>query len=268
MANNAKDARSSVEKSLDVLAAFAGSDTTGLGVSEIARRTGLSKSTVHRILALMLPAGAVVKSSGMYRLGPLVFNLTSVATSERTKVIGDVLTPFLTALFEQTRTTVNLAYVHGTEVIMVNKLFSVSKRGTPGRIGERAPVHCTAIGKAIVAFDPPVLEQVLSARELVPWTAHSITEPDVLRAQLAEVKETGIAYNRDELLEGTSSIAAPIFGVGEAPVAAMSVTSFSDSFEPERSIPILRRVVANASRAFRDFEHGLTFSRTPGPLVE
>lgn len=242
------DTRSAVDKAFSLLRSFSDQDSDGVRLSELARRAGLSKTTAHRLLASLVANGAVERAGDVYRLGPLVFDLTAVTVDRKSEVVGEILTPFLAALFEQTRKTVHLAYLQGNEVVYVNKLFSARRVAAPSRIGGRAPAYCTGVGKAMLAWDMARADSVIRAG-FNKWTPYTITDEQHFKEELAAVRKFGIAYDHQEITLGLSCIAAPIFGRNNKPIAAMSVSGPAAEFEPREFIPVLKRITQAAGRA-------------------
>ncbi|TWT25499.1 IclR family transcriptional regulator [Corynebacterium canis] len=259
--NSAKpaDTRSAVDKAFSLLRSFSDHDTAGVGVSELARRAEMSKSTAHRLLATLVANGAVERSGEVYRLGPLCFELTSDRGTRTSDILSEILTPFLAVLFERTRQTVHLAALQGNEVVYINKLFSARRIASPSRIGGRAPAYCTGVGKAMLAWDPVRAESAISSG-LHRWTPYTITDPEEIREELATIRKDGIAHDRQEIALGLSCIAAPIFGRNNEPIAAMSVSGASSQFKPEEHILALKRICAAAGRAA--LEHQRNLERT------
>ncbi|WJZ03618.1 IclR family transcriptional regulator [Corynebacterium freiburgense] len=256
---NSPDTRSSVDKAFSLLRSFSDHDAAGVGVSELARRACLSKSTAHRLLATLVANGAVERSGDFYRLGPLCFELTSDQGTRAHDMISEILTPFLAVLFERTRQTVHLATLQGNEVVYINKLFSARRIASPSRIGGRAPAYCTGVGKAMLAWDYVRAESTI-ASGLHRWTPYTITDPEEFREELATIRNEGIAYDRQEIALGLSCIAAPIFGRNNEPIAAMSVSGASTQFKPEEHVAALKRICAAAGRAA--LEHQREFEQT------
>lgn len=247
---SAPDPRGSVDKAFALLRAFEPGDAGGVGVSELARRTDLSKSTAHRLLATLVQNGAVQRADDVYRLGPLFTELTVEDATSHGQRVSEILTPFLAALFERTRMTVHLGYLIGTDVSYANKLHSVTGVQSPSRIGGRVPGYATGVGKAIMAWDESLTERTIE-KGFSRWTRNTITDPDEFRQVLAQVREEGLAYDREEISAGLSCVAAPIFGRGPVPVAAMSVSGPTATFTAEDHIPGLRRITAAASKAYK-----------------
>lgn len=246
--------RGAVDKAFDLLRAFGEDSNTGVGVSELARRAGMSKSTAHRLLATLVDNSAVQKADEMYRLGPIFDNIRGPNPNVEGERVAELLTPFLAALFERTRQTVHLAYLVDTDVVYANKLFSVRSVGSPSRIGGRVPAYCTGVGKAIIAWDPDLIERAIS-RGLPQWTSHTITDPDDLRCVLEQVREDGVSYDHEEISEGLTCVAAPIFGRGRVPIAAMSVSGVVGEFNPADHKKTLLNVAAAAAKAYRRALH-------------
>lgn len=243
------DSRSSVDKAFSLLRAFTPEDTTGVGVSELARRADLSKSTAHRLLNTLVQNGAVQRAGEVYRVSGFFPELGQEEITQQGELISEVLTPFLAALFERSRNTVHLGYLIGTDVSYANKLFSVQGVATPSRIGGRVPGYATGVGKAIMAYDENLIEIAIK-KGLTKWTPNTIDDPEEFRQLLGRVREEGIAYDREEIQLGLSCVAAPIFGRGSVPIAAMSVSGSTSDFRPEDHIPTLKRITATASKAF------------------
>lgn len=239
----------SVDKAFALLRAFRPEDAAGLGVSELARRAGVNKSTTHRLLAILVRNGAILKADEVYRLGPLSIQMNPDSMSAEREIVSEILTPFLSALFEHTRHTVHLGHLVGTDVSYANKLFTFRGVEMPSRIGRRVPGYCTGVGKAMMAWDEGLIEASI-ARGLTPWTQHTITDPNDFRRTLACVRAEGIAYDREEIMDGLTCVAAPIFGEDQKPVAAFSVSGSTHDFTPRDHIPTLQKITHTASKVY------------------
>lgn len=242
-----RDARSSVDKAMALLNAFGEDGMVGVGVSELARRANMSKSTAFRLLTTLQNNDAVERAGNAYRLGRMIRTLGAPKESEVRGRLRDALTPFLARLFEITRQTVHLAVLDGTDVVYLNKLYGLLAVRSPSRVGGRAPAHCTGVGKVLLAASPEATQQVLSA-PLLAWTPRTITDPEDFRAELAEVRRTRLAFDREEILTGLNCVAAPVVNSTNVPVAAMSVTGPVGKFVPESQADVLRKVCYEASR--------------------
>ena len=241
-----RDDRNAIDKALALLNAFGDDANVGVGVSELARRTELSKSTAYRILTVLQRNGAVERAGSAYRLGRVVQGEEHRESAELTR-LRDLLTPFLADMYEASRQTVHLAALDGTRVVYLNKLHGHMAMRSPTRIGGTAPAYCTGVGKVLLAWDADASERAL-AEDLVPWTPNTLVEPDALRTELERVRRTGVAYDREEIIAGLTCIAAPILGADGAPVAALSVSGPVGEFAPESQAHALRRVCLAASQ--------------------
>lgn len=242
-----RDQRTAVDKAMALLNAFGGEAVVGVGVSELARRADLSKSTAFRLLSMLQNSGAVERAGNAYRLGRMIQDLGARQETEWHRRIRDALTPYLADLYELTRQTVHLAVLQGTEVVYLNKLYGHLQVRSPSRIGGRAPAYCTAVGKILLAYDHAAAEEAIRG-ELRQWTQSTITGPDQLRTELAAIRRTNIAFDREEILRGLNCVAAPVIGPGGRPIAALSVSGPSGHFVPESQTDVLRKVTYAASR--------------------
>lgn len=142
----------------------------------------------------------------------------------------------------------HLSVLDGAEVVCLERIGGSEATTVPSRVGGRMPAYSTAAGKAILAFgDPGAVEHVL-AQGLRPRTARTLTRPNALRAELAAVRERGVAHDREESFRGICCVAAPLRGAGRA-VAAVSVSSCRGERELARLGPA---VLACARAVWRE----------------
>ncbi|WP_306214513.1 IclR family transcriptional regulator [Actinoplanes sp. RD1] len=216
-------------KALLILRAFTVERTT-LTFAELQAQTALPRATLHRVADDLLRAGLLGRRHGRYHLSGLVFELGMRASTERGLL--DAATPSLDRLRDQTRETVHLAVLEGTEVLYVAKVGGRRAVESPSRIGGRMPLHATAVGKALLAHSPAeLLDRVLSTplRRLAPRT---IVDAGMLRAQLGVARAKAIAYEYEESGVGVACVAAPVFDADRSVVAAISVTGPVPGFTP------------------------------------
>jgi len=201
-----------------ILAAFDGRDHS-LGLSEISHRVGLPKSTVHRLANQLCAVGWLERNSGGYRVGLKLLELGSVAL-QRTG-LRDAAFRHLHSLAQRTGLAVHLGILDGGEVVYLDRV-TVTRVALPTRVGGREPAYCTAIGKALLAFeDPARLPAVCGGMRR--RTEATIIEQRALRGALESIRKTGVAYDREEAYPGLGCIAAPIRGGGRV-LGAVSVT--------------------------------------------
>jgi DNA-binding IclR family transcriptional regulator len=225
-------------KAVAILRAFGPADTT-LPLAELVRRTGLAKGTAHRVAGDLVTHRLLDKTAHGYRLSGGLFELGMRAATERSLL--ELSMPYLQDLYERTHETVHLGVSDGAEVVYVAKIGGHRQARSPSRTGGRMPMHCTAIGKALLAYaDDELREQVLSA-PLERRTPRTIVAPGLLQRQLTAVLETGVAYEREESTTGLLCVAAPILDLhGQSALAAFSVTGPVGRFQPEAHADAVR----------------------------
>lgn len=189
-----------------------------LSLSQISRRSGLPKSTVHRVVKMLVELGAVARHGEDYRLGPRMFSFGSRSAEI---VLRETAMPHLISLATQTGHLVQLGVLRERDVLYLAK---VGGRGSlnPVPVGDRLEAHMTALGKAVLAYsDEEAVRQVVDGG-LARRTPATITDPGALAATLADVRSRRVATDREEAVRGLHCVAAPILSGGRA-VAAVSV---------------------------------------------
>jgi len=245
---------SAVSRVVAVLSAFEVGDGP-LGISELARRTGLPKSTMHRLVNEMSQQGLLdrVSEPSAFRLGMRVFEFGETANSQRH--LRDIAIPYMADLREATGQTVHLAVVDGTDVVYIQILRSKDAPRLPSRIGGRVPAHATAVGKAILAFaDEGTINRVIE-HGLATVGPRTITAPGILLRQLARIRSTGVAYDLEESAPGGVCAASPVLDRNGRAVAAISVSGWSGRLNVRRIGPAVRTAARALGReALRDSE--------------
>ncbi|MFK0154732.1 IclR family transcriptional regulator [Streptomyces sp. NPDC090493] len=243
----APDQQTAVDKALVLLMSLAEHDGE-IGVTELARRTQLTKSTAFRLLGILQRNDVVERVGSNYRLGTRLFDIGTRAYGPTPLLLREHLLPHLVDLYELTHETVHLAVLHDTDIVYVNKIHGHRAARSPSRIGARLPAYCTAVGKALLAFDHDAAEAAVE-EGLAGRTEYTLTDPDRFRTELRTVRRDGIAHDRQEAVLGLSCIAVPVMGPDGRPIAALSVAGADQRFDPARFAPALRRVAYEAARA-------------------
>jgi IclR family transcriptional regulator, acetate operon repressor len=217
-----------------------------LGVSELARQTGLPKTTVHRLVGELAEHDLVEVTEGGIRLGMRLFEFGQNVPRQRS--LRQAALPSMKDLQEATRETVHLAVLDGTEVVYIEILHGTGASRLPSRVGGRMPAYATGVGKAILAFSPPEMADALIERGLRRRTPHTIVMPGALRRELARIAETYVAFDREESGPGIVCAASPVFGADGTVVAAISLTGWSSRLDLERVAPAVRTATLAVSR--------------------
>jgi DNA-binding IclR family transcriptional regulator len=197
-----------------VLDAFEGPGR--LTLAQIVRRTGLPRSSAHRMLERLVQLRWLRRNGRDYELGMRLVELGSLAVHQDR--VHNAAAPLLQELHRATGLVVHLAVLDGSDVVYLDKVGDRLAAAIPTRVGGRQPAQCTAVGKAILADTDGHPTVDLGARK----TRYSIGTAAQLAAELTTVRGRGVAFDREESLAGFGCVAAPIGAPGEA-VAAVSV---------------------------------------------
>ncbi|XNL82094.1 IclR family transcriptional regulator [Actinomadura madurae] len=225
-------------KAFDLLRAF-NSQERVMTLSEIARAAQLPKSTVHRLLARLIELDAVEPHGEGYKLslGLLQLGATTPAASLR-----DVAMPYLAALHRWTGSTVRLAVLRQFDVVYLEKLARLGSVCSLSRVGSRLPANCTAVGKALLAWeDFDDLAHFLPS-PMPRLTPFSRGDVDKLIQELREVRATRLAREENEAALGQSCVATPVIVQGLA-VAAVSI-GFPTNNPPRQQMDFILREAA------------------------
>ena len=192
------------------------------GVTDIAERVRLPKSTVARLLATLEDVDAVERFNGArWRIGPGVAALTDAVSPERSLI--SVTRPFLLDLVAELGEDAGLGLPDGNDVLYVDQVESDNPVQVRDWTGTRAPMHAVPSGLVLLAEWPQDALDAYLAGELVALTRRTVTDPDALRERFAEVREVGYAWGLEEFAEGIDSVAAPIRDARGKAIAAIHV---------------------------------------------
>jgi DNA-binding IclR family transcriptional regulator len=205
-------------RSATIMEAFNGGQQL-LSLSDLSRRTRLPKSTMHRLVEQLCQVGWLERSHGRYRVGLRLFELGTLAADSNR--LHDAAFPHLQNLAATTGLAVQLAVLDQADVVYLERIVTCPIR-VPTRRGGRNPAYCTALGKALAAYDDAAIETVIAA-PMPRNTPNTITEPLALRAELEHVRQHGVAFDRGEAYQEIVCVAAPIRGSHRA-IGAVSVT--------------------------------------------
>ena len=219
-----------------------------VGVSELARQVGLTKSNVHRYLQTFIALGYASASDSRY-------SATLKVWQQGAKVIERLdlrrtIRPIMDRLARATLETVHLAITDGADVIYIDKADGGHSVRAFSEIGERAPTHCSATGKIFLAYHQSAMREALE-RPLRAYTPRTIVDPDVLTASVEAVRDAGFAINRGEWEAAVGGVAAPVWGPDNQIIAAMGLALPLSRFADENSATLITQVRAAAAEASR-----------------
>ena len=237
-----------LRRAVAVLTAFR-ADDDGLGAAELARRSGLPKSTAHRIALDLAEAGLLERDGTRVRLGLKLFEIGQRVPRQR--VLRDAAVPYMSDLREATRQTVHLAVLEGTEVVYVEILGSPGGPRLPSQVGGRLPAHVTGVGKAILAFSPPDAVQAVMDGGLAKRSTRSVAGPGLLAKELAKIRREGVAYDREESGAGTVCAASPVLGPDGLALGALSVSGWATRMRLAVVAPAVHTAALTLSRTLQ-----------------
>jgi IclR family transcriptional regulator, acetate operon repressor len=194
-----------------------------LTLDELAAASGLARSTAHRLTGQLVSLGLLERSQRGWRLGMTLFELGQLVP--RQQRLRDVALAYMEDLYEATKETVQLAVLDESEVLYLEIISGHRKVNTPSRRGGRMPAHCTALGKAMLAFSDDVGRSWIDRnRPLVTRTARTLADPRELAKELQDIRRAGLACDREESTPGLVCVAAPLLTSDGTARAAMSVS--------------------------------------------
>ncbi|HWG84956.1 MAG TPA: IclR family transcriptional regulator [Deinococcales bacterium] len=216
---------SSAYRTLQVLLAF-GAPPHRFTLAEVTARLGLEKNQVFRSLKTLEEAGFVrVESDGRYALTAIVGVLAGAAAGSPQASLVEVAAPQLDRVVAATRESVNLFVLAGETAVCVDRRDSPQVVRVESVLGRSVTLHAGAAPKAILAFMPPAEREAVLAQlgQYQRYTDRTILDPDVLREDLAAIRERGYAISDEDVDSSARGVGAPILGRDGFPVGAVSV---------------------------------------------
>ena len=225
----------SLARGLSILESFEAADPI-MGIAELARKTNLPKSTVHRLIQTLCALGYIIPdvTSNKYMLGPKVLDLGFTVLSSLE--LRDVAAPYLRMLSKSSSETVNLAILDGWQLVYLERLKTQKIVNINLHIGSRLELYNTSMGRVLAAFQSEDwLSKYLEYLQHIPEARKYILEGGkILHEILAEVKEKGYALNNEELAPGLRSVAGPVKNRQGKVVGAVNIAVSSGLFSLER----------------------------------
>lgn len=236
----------SFTKGLRLLEALAKSDKPR-GVAELARELDMTKSNVHRLLTTLVTQSFAERDAdeGTYRAGIKIWELGALVAHRLD--VREIAAPFLVELKDKTGETAHLSILDGHHMIYIDRVETDQYVRTYGRIGARAPTHCTGTGKVMLAHASADIVAA-ALKDLQRYTPSTITSVAAMKAELLRVREAGFAVTKAEWRNGVWSIAAPIFGPTGAVVAGIGISGPADRIRPRLTKEFRPAVIATAAR--------------------
>lgn len=220
----------------EVLMAVAASGS-GIAMGELALALKLPKTSLHRLLRTLEHGGFVVRAGGLYRPGPESFRLAAaLGQAAPSAQFPACARPVIEVLAEQTGETVMLSVISDklTESIYLEVIESPSPLRFAMRAGNRRPLFAIASGKAMLAFQPAEEQaRYLAAAEFFEFTVET-TRKDEMPALLRRVRETGVVYDRNGIVDGASGVASPVIDKDGRAFASVSIAGPTERMDARR----------------------------------
>ena len=238
--------RSTTGDLLHLIEQLAGFDR--VGVTRLARHLEVPAPTVYRMLRALERAGYVeqLAESREYRLTLKLFELGSRVASRTT--LRDLAAVEVERLAHQAGLASNVSVLVDGDVLYLAQVKTEDLLAVNLTPGSRAPATCTAMGKAMLAWDSRDARAIVGPGPYPSRTAHSITTYEALSTELADIQRLGYAVDRQELNLGVWCVAAPILGVRQTRPAAVSVSAYRPELDAAEEERLGRLVIAAASR--------------------
>jgi len=228
---------STVAKAIGILDILASKAEEGVSLAELSTLISMPKSSTHRYLATLQELGlAERRKDDRFSLGVKVVELAGSFLAKND--LRNETQLVLKDLAERTNETIHLAVPSGAEVVYIAKVESTHALGMFSHIGARQPMHCTALGKAILAFIKTEQLQIFLSQPLARRTPNSITSPNALIAELDLIRSRGFAIDNEENELGIRCVGAPIMDYTATPIAAISISAPRDRMDLERCMEL------------------------------
>lgn len=227
------------------------SNPSGLQLKDIARQTGINKSTAYRFLAHLQGEGYLYRDeAGAYIIGPKLARMGSGINFEES--LRKMSRPVLQKLWTATGETVNLAILDGQQILYLAVIESSHTFRFASQVGARRPLYCTALGKAILSHLPAEeVDDLLRSLSYERFTPHTMTQPGRLKKDLAKTRLRGFALDDEEAVLGARCIAAPVFDGNARVIGGLSVSGPITRITQDKIGPfasILKKAAQSISR--------------------
>jgi IclR family transcriptional regulator, acetate operon repressor len=235
-----------VDRVFCVLESCAGSSHS-LTLVDLVDRTGLPKTTLHRVCWKLVELGMLTHADDGFRIGTKLFALGSMNPDLR-RLRASAM-PYLHQLVDLTGWATNLAVASDHRVLIVEEVYGGQAGSMQRMVGARLPLHATAIGKALLAgYDQHQLDALVGSRLLRPYTSTTVVRPNLLQDQLEAIRQTGVAFSHEEWSTGTSGVASPVM-VNGVVVAAIAVVGPPGEAGLRQRAPFVRSAAGRLGNA-------------------
>lgn len=244
----------SVVRAALILKSFAVAETWG--PTELAARTGLHKSVVHRLLLTLAGSGLLIRDvkTGQYRLGPVMAQLQPRGGLNGT--LKEVARPYLQRLAQASGETISLCVLEGGHGLCIDYIDSPQAMRFTVFTGETFPLNAGCIGKVMLAYQPEdFIEGLIEKKALKRYTPGTIVEPGKLRAELLKIRRLGYGFSDSEITPGSRSVGAPVHGPTGAVIASLVISAPAFRMPDDKLDGLTEMVRAEAEALSRALGH-------------
>jgi DNA-binding IclR family transcriptional regulator len=245
------DSVRSVERALDILLCFS-MEKPALTLTQIAEQVGMHKSTIHRLLTTLEAKRFVTrnKTTGTYQLGFRYIELASIMLQDID--INRWAQPYLQHLSALSSETVDLAMLDDDHVVYLQVVQSPQRVKIAAAVGEQLPMHCTATGKAFLAYLPEYQVNEILAKGMAKYTQNTLISHSQLYQDLHETRERGFAISEEEYEKDINAVAAPILDAKGCPMAVIAIVGPSFRLSHECMLALGQSILETTSTIARE----------------
>lgn len=240
------DARSVTSKVMAILAAFE-DEHRSLSMSQIATSAELPTSTAHRLIRELTEWGALSRDHhGRYQIGLRLWELSQNAGRQ----LRETARPFLQDLYMLTQETALIGMREGYTALTLDRVYGSGKLPKSSPVGSRLPLHASAVGQVLLAYEEDWFQQTYLQRQLEAFTEHTLADPRALAAELELIRTRGYARTVESVRPGAGAVAVPVFNDdGHVVVAVGLVLTAARAESAERHVPVLQGIAQKVHRA-------------------
>jgi len=237
----------SVAKALSIINLLA-EKKQGMSLAEISRKMGMAKSTAHGLISTLRDYGYIEQSvfDGNYKLGIALFEVGCKVANNID--VREIASDFMQQLVNEIGETVHLVVLDKDEVLYIDKHESTqSLRIIVSEVGSRLPVHCTGVGKVLLANLPSAeVQRIIKNKGLKRYTSNTITDEKKLQKELEVIREQGFGEDKEEIMDGLRCVAVPIWDYKNKVCASMSISGPCSRMTDQRTCELRNHLLAAA----------------------
>ncbi len=223
-----------------------------VGLADLAQAIDLPRQTIHRILQQLVEAGLLIRgpNKDRYIVGPELTRLSASALAN----VQPPIRAMLTELACETGETCNVGVLDHGAALCLERVYGSARLRLELNVGGREPIHCTAIGKCLVAYQRKDMRtNVLNNLVFEKFTARTLVDVAAIEQEFASIRSQGYSFSNEEYFEGLTAVAVPIIGLGGRPVAALAIQAPRIRMDVESAVeylPSMRKMAARIAKAW------------------